>query len=146
MTRMTHLSKLLAMIRRIRPVAPISTLDASTMLDRGRKLVADRIEALPRRAPELVFSHIAHILRLQLLRAKLPTHVQRAFAGCDLFVPRAQIQQWPMVFTERRPHQPPAVGRSFQQTTVRTGTAVKGIRPRDLRTGGCHCGLRLLAE
>ena len=72
--------------------------------------------------------------------------MQRTFAGGYFFVPRTQIQQRPIVFAKRRPHQPPAVGRSFQQAAVRSGTAVKRIRHRDLRTGGCHRCFRLLGE
>jgi hypothetical protein len=99
--------------------------------------------SLPCRPFELVLSHIAHILGLQLLSTKLPTNMQSTFPCGYFFVPWTQIQQWPVVLTERSPHEPPTVGRSFQQSAVRTGAAVERIGHRNLRSGGFHRDLVL---
>src|SRR5208282_2890520 len=104
------------------------------------KLVADHrpVETLPRPPFQLALSHVAHVLGLQLLRTKLPTHMQTTLLGCDFFVPWAQIQNRAAVLAEGSPHQPPPVARSLEQAAVRTGTAVEWIRHRDFRAGGFH--------
>src|SRR6202021_465537 len=79
----------------------------------------------PHRPLEIVIPHISHVLRLQLLSAKLSANMQRAFSGSYFFVPGTQVQQRPLVLSKRSPHQPPAIGRSLQETAIRSGTAVK---------------------
>src|SRR5271170_249310 len=114
-------------------VAPQTILDAGTMQGTQRKLVAApfSIETSPRQPFELVFSYVPHVLRLQLLRAQLPTHVQSTLPCSDLLIPRTQVEQRPVVFAKGSPHQPPAVGRVFQHSTVRTGAAVERIGDRN---------------
>src|SRR5258705_990417 len=80
--------------------------------------------------PHQVLPHIPHELRLQLLRAKLAADVQSPFLLCNFFIPWAEIKNWNAEVCERRPHQPPAIARSFQGPAIGTRTPVKRIRRR----------------
>jgi hypothetical protein len=100
-------------------------------------------EALPRQPPELILSHISHVLRLQLLGTQLATNVQSAFATGYLFIPRTQIKKRPVVLAERCPHKPPAVGRVLQNSAVGASTAIEIVGDREVGAGSMHHGVGL---
>jgi len=74
---------------------------------------------------ELILQEISHELRLQALGAKFSANVQRALAGCDFFIPRTQVENRPVEFTERSPHQPPAFVGSLQLPAIRAGAPIE---------------------
>jgi hypothetical protein len=49
-------------------------------------------EMLTPDTPRLAFSNIPHELGLQSLSTELTAHVQGPLAGCDVFIPRTQVE------------------------------------------------------
>src|SRR6266496_4121847 len=77
--------------------------------------------------PPLVLAHIAHELRLQLLRAPLSAYVQGALLHRQFLVPGGKKQYRRAVVGEGGPHEPPAVAGTFQQSAIRTCASIIGI-------------------
>lgn len=79
------------------------------------------------RAPEIVFQHVTHKLRLQPLRAELAANMQSSLSSRQFLVPGGQTENRPAELSEGGPHQPPTVSRSFQQSAIRPSATVQSV-------------------
>jgi hypothetical protein len=78
----------------------------------------------------MIFSNIAHELRLQPLGTELAADMKRALAIGNLLVPGTQIKNRLIEVRRRGPHQPPTIAGLLQNAAIGAGAAIEAIGRR----------------